>query len=199
MTATSYKSGPVLILASASPRRRKLLEKAGCSFDVIVSGIDESAFCADGITPARYAEKLALAKAMDVAQEHPGRVVIGADTVVDLDGQIIGKPCDEQHAEQITEMLFSGPHEVITGLAVVWLNKKIEIVESVSTIVYPREMTAEQIAEHIEGQTWRGKAGAYAIQETGDKFVERVEGSFTNVVGLPMERLNEILGEVLRK
>ncbi len=182
-----------IILASASPRRKQLLAEAGYKFTSITPNIDESAFPAKQHRACEYAKKLALAKAKSVAQNYQDCLVIGADTVVDFNGEIIGKPADAKEAEQITKKLFSRPHKVITGLAVVRLSDGIEIVESDATTVYPRKMTAEQIAEHVRGESWRNKAGAYAIQETGDEFVERIEGSLTNVMGLPMELLQRLL------
>jgi septum formation protein len=139
---------------------------------------------------------LALAKAQDAAARFPAAIVMGADTVVDLDGEIIGKPDDAGHAEEITRKLFSRPHKVITGVALVCIERDIEIVEADTTVVYPRQLTEAQIAEHIRGGDWQGKAGAYGIQETGDEFVDRIEGSFTNVMGLPMERVQRLLGEL---
>ena len=186
-----------MILASASPRRRQLLSDAGYTFTVVEPGINESAFPTEGITARQYAETLALAKARSVAPLYPDHLVIGADTVADFDGEIIGKPKDARDAERITSKLFSAPHEVVTGLAIIRLCDGIELVESDTTTVYPKPMTAGQIAEHIEGSTWRGKAGAYAIQETGDAFVERIEGSLTNVMGLPMERLQSLMAEMI--
>jgi len=183
----------LIILASASPRRKQLLAEAGYKFISIVPDIDESAFPMEGHNACEYAKILALAKAKNVAEKYPDCLVIGADTVVDFDGEIIGKPTDAKDAEQITQKLFSRPHKVITGLAIVRLSDGIEIVESDTTTVYPRKMTAEQIAEHIESESWRDKAGAYAIQETGDKFIEKIEGSLTNVMGLPMELLQRLL------
>lgn len=185
-----------MILASASPRRRDLLTQAGYAFDVVPSDVDETAFSADGHSPAQYAEVLALAKARSVAAQHPSRIVLGADTIVDCAGEIIGKPVDERDAERITRKLFSRPHEVITGLALVRLADGVEIVRSDVTTVYPRKLSDEQIAGHLAGRTWEGKAGAYAIQETGDEFVERIEGSLTNVVGLPMELLEQALADI---
>jgi septum formation protein len=182
-----------LILASASPRRRKLMTEAGYNFYVIEPDVDESVFPKDGRTAREYAMNLALAKADSIAAKHPGAIVIGADTVVDLHGQIIGKPGDAKDARHITERLFSMPHKVITGLAIVRHSDGTKLVESDTTTVYPRKMTAEQIAEHVAGESWRGKAGAYAIQETADKFVDRIEGSLTNVMGLPMELLGSLL------
>ncbi len=184
-----------IILASASPRRRDLLAQAGYAFDIAPSDVDEEGFSSDGHTPARYAEILALAKARDVAPRYPGRIVLGADTIVDCEGEIIGKPTDERDAERITKKLFSRPHQVITGLALIRLADGVEIVRSDITTVYPRRLSDEQIAGHIAGGTWEGKAGAYGIQETGDEFVDRIEGSFTNVMGLPMELLEQLLAD----
>jgi septum formation protein len=182
-----------LILASVSPRRRQLLSEAGYEFTVVPPQVDESAFNTNDADPVEYAKRLALAKAKSVAEKHPDSIVIGADTIVDFQGRIIGKAADAKEAAQITGELFSAPHKVITGVAIVRLSDGTELLQSDSTTVYPRKMTAGQIAEHIKGGSWRDKAGAYAIQETGDEFVERIEGSLTNVMGLPMELLESLL------
>ncbi len=181
------------ILASASPRRKQLLTEAGYIFTVIKPDIDESAFPVKGIKACEYAERLALAKAKNIAEYHPNCLVIAADTIVDFDGEIIGKPADQSQAEQITKKLFSKPHKVITGFAIVRLRDGIELNQSDTTTVYPKKLNTEQIAEHIESGTWKDKAGAYAIQENGDEFIERIEGSLTNVMGLPMELLERLL------
>jgi septum formation protein len=185
------------ILASASPRRKELLAEAGYEFTVFPPEIDEAAFSAEEVSPREYAERLALAKAKNVAGKFRERLVIGADTVVDFDGEIIGKPSDAKEAEQITRKLFSKPHKVITAVAIVRESDCIELVESDSTTVYPRKMSDEQIAKHIKSKSWQDKAGAYAIQEDGDEFVERIEGSLTNVMGLPMELLGRLLGRII--
>jgi len=182
-----------MILASASPRRKELLARAGYKFRVIVPDVDESAFASGTSDPRKHAEALALAKARSVAPHFPDSLVIGADTLIDFHGRIIGKAADAKDAEQITRRLFSTPHKVITGLALVRLRDNTEIVRSDVTIVYPRKMTDEQIARHVAGGSWEGKAGAYAIQETGDEFVDHIEGSLTNVMGLPMELLERLL------
>jgi len=186
-----------IILASTSPRRRQLLAEAGYKFKIVPPDINESSFLTDAIVPAgltdEYARRLALAKAKNVAEKHPDCLVIGADTVVDFNGQIIGKPADAKEAEQITRKLFSRPHKVITAVAIVRLSDNTKIVESDCTTVYPKKLTDEQIAKHIKSGSWRDKAGAYAIKETGDEFVERIEGSLTNVMGLPMELLQRLL------
>lgn len=189
----SEQSQYSFILASVSPRRKQLLAEAGYKFTVVRPDIDESSFPVEGIEACEYAERLALAKAKDVAEKYPDCLVIGADTVVDFEGQIIGKPIDAKEAEQITKKLFSKPHKVITGIAIVRLSDGIELSQSDATTVYPKRLTSEQIAEHIENESWRDKAGAYAIKENGDEFVERIEGSLTNVMGLPMELLQRLL------
>jgi septum formation protein len=185
-----------IILASASPRRKELLTQAGYQFEVAPPDVDESSFEAGDVGADEYAERLALAKARSVARRFADRVVIGADTVVDFGGEIIGKAADAKQAGQITRKLFSAPHKVITGLAIVRLSDATQLVASDTTTVYPKRMTTKQIAEHISSGTWRDKAGAYAIQETGDQFVERIEGSLTNVMGLPMELLERMLARV---
>jgi len=184
-----------LILASHSARRRELMVQAGYRFHVVPSAVDESTFAVQGVDAVTYARQLALAKARDVAARYPRHWVLGADTVVESDGRIIGKPADAMEAERIIRQLLSGPHRVITGLALVRRTARLEFVESDTTIVYPRPMSDEQISQHIQGGTWHGKAGAYGIQERGDTFVDRLDGSFTNVVGLPLERLGQVLAE----
>ncbi len=175
------------ILASASPRRRDLLAEANYDFEVIVSDVDESAFNSCQNCPQEYAKKLAMAKAKDVAKKYPARIVVGADTIADFDGEIIGKANTHVHAKEITNKLFSKPHKVITAIAIVCLAREIEIVETDTTVVYPKKLTAEQIYSHIKSGRWKDKAGAYAIQENADEFIERIEGSVTNVMGFGME------------
>jgi len=169
------------------------MSEAGYEFTVVPPEIDESAFAAEKADPIEYAQKLALAKANNIAQKHPDSFVIGADTIVDFQGEIIGKAASTEEAEQITRKLFGATHKVITGIAIVRLSDGTELVRSDSTTVYPRKMTAKQITDHVKGGSWRDKAGAYAIQETGDEFVEKIDGSLTNVMGLPMELLESLL------
>ena len=185
------------ILASNSPRRRELLEKAGFQFEIVPPQIDEKIFDSQKLVPSEYAKLLALAKAKSVAAKLPEKIVVGADTIVDFEGWIIGKASDIEEAEKIIRLLFSRPHKVITALAIARLSDNIEIVETDTTIVYPRPMTDEQIGEHIKSGTWRDKAGAYAIQEQGDRFVEKIEGSLSNVVGLPMELFQKLFKQYI--
>jgi septum formation protein len=183
------------ILASKSPRRKKLLAEAGYEFRVQVSNVDESAFETEK-DAFEHAKKLALAKARDVAARYPAEIVLAADTVVECEGSIIGKATDEKHAEQIIRKLFTRPHKVITAVAVIRLADDIRMVETDTTVVYPVAMTNEQIIEHVKSGVWRDKAGAYGIQEGGDRFVKQIEGSYTNIMGLPMERVGRILNSI---
>jgi septum formation protein len=192
------KTTPTIILASSSPRRRELLLKAGYKFTVCVPDVDESEFETVGIAAVEFAEKLAFAKAGSITAKFPDSLVIGADTIVDCDGLIIGKPADAADGLRITKMLFSRPHKVITGLAIIRLADGVQTVTSDITTVYPKKLSAEQIDEHIKSQAWQGKAGAYAIQENGDEFIEKIDGSFTNVMGLPMELLQDLLNKFIK-
>lgn len=185
-----------IVLASTSPRRRQLLTEAGYAFDAVSPKIEESTIRRTAATVRGYAEDLALAKAGSVAPDFPDALVIGADTLCDLDGEVIGKAANAADAERITRKLFSRPHRVITGLALIRLGRGIRIIRSDVTTVYPRRLTESQIAEHVAGGAWEGKAGAYAIQEVGDAFVERIEGSFTNVMGMPMELLGQLVNDL---
>ena len=180
-----------IVLASASPRRKQLLAEAGYKFAVVVSQIDESIFSTENIASVEYAKQLAFAKANDVADKYPDSIVVGADTVVDFEGQIIGKPRDAKHAEEITRMLFSRPHKVITGIAIICKSRNLKIVEAETTVVYPQKLTDAQIAEHIKSGIWRDKAGAYSISDN-DPFVDHIEGSMTNVMGMPMELFQRV-------
>ena len=185
------------ILASSSPRRMQLLTEAGYEFAVVHPDIDESSFTTDQIFPCKYAEQLALAKAKSVVQKFPDSPVIGADTIVDCRDEIIGKPAGAEEARRIILKLFSEPHKVITGLAVCRARDGVEIVAHDSTTVYPKQLTQDQIDGHIESGLWKDKSGAYAIKENGDEFIERIEGSLTNVMGLPMELLEQLLKKII--
>lgn len=182
------------ILASGSPRRAELLREAGYDFEVVIPPYTEPA---GPPTPtfaaAAWAESLAFFKASSVAQLHPDAVVIGADTVVVHEDQMIGKARDELDARRILSTLFAGRSEVITGLAVLALNQNKRIITHETTSLIMRPMNANELEEYLRSGAWRDKAGAYALQEGGDRFLQSIEGSESNVVGLPMERLKNIL------
>jgi len=182
------------ILASASPRRRQLCEKAGFRFEVKVSKVDEPP-TDHFASPEAYASHTAWLKANDVARDSPANLtwVVGADTVVALGLQIIGKPSDRTDAERILRSLSGTRHRVITGLCVVLPREHVSIVDHVITTVEMKRLTERELSGYLDTNLWEGKAGAYGIQDDHDPFVATCEGSFSNVVGLPMERLREIL------
>ncbi len=187
-----------LILASASPRRRQLLTEAGIAFEVQPAHIDED-LPSRSHQPWAEAERLALAKARTIAEARPqdGRWVLGADTIVVLGDEIIGKPLDDADAMAILGRLSGASQQVITGVALVKSGPCGQaLVRSATTLIIMRPIPPEEIRRYVASGASRGKAGAYAIQEGGDKYVERMEGSLSNVVGLPMEMLREMLAEV---
>lgn len=182
-----------LILASASPRRRELLAQTGRRFRVVPAGIEET--FPPGLAPSEAAERLARLKADAVAAGLSTGVVIGADTIVACDGEIIGKPADRAGAIRILEKLSRRPHVVITGVCLTEAGTGRRLCAHERTVVHMRGMTRAEIESYVDSGEAMGKAGAYAIQETGDRFVESLEGSMSNVVGLPMELLERMLKE----
>jgi len=185
-------STPSLILASSSPRRRELLARAGYRFEVVPPEAEEPARL--GPTPAQAAVERARAKARDVARRFPDRVVLAADTLVVLDGDIIGKPRDPEDARRILRRLRGTRHSVLTAVVVRF--GEAEEVGVEETAVVMRAVSDEEIDAYVATGEALGKAGAYAVQERGDRFIERLEGSYTNVVGLPMELVAEMLRKV---
>jgi len=189
------RNTPPLILASSSPRRKELLQEAGYTFTIKIPDVDEEAFTEANFTPKKHAEQLALTKADSIAKECPDALIIGADTVVDLNGRMIGKPKDADDARNILNKLSSSIHKVITGLALICVSGDIKIVRSDSTTIYPRKMTESQIDKVIKSGLWRNKSGACSIEDFG-AFVEKIEGSLTNVIELPLELLHQSLKEI---
>jgi len=184
-----------LVLASGSARRRQLLAEAGLEFEVVVPAIPEPENGPAKLSPARQAEALAYFKARAVAEEHPDATVLGADTVVAGDHGVLGKPADAGEAQRMLGLLSGTRHQVITGVAVLGPQGE-RLIASDSTYVTMRRMGEEEIESYVVSGEWQGKAGAYAIQETADRFVEALEGSFTNVVGLPIELVLRMLQEL---
>ena len=174
-----------LILASASPRRRELLEKLQIPFEVIVSDCDET--LPDGIPAESAAELLAVRKAAAVANAHPEAVVIGADTTVILDEEILGKPADEADCKRMLHALSGRQHKVITGVGIFWAGHSLSFSDETAVQFYP--LTDAEINAYAASEEPYDKAGAYGIQGQGALLVAGIHGDYYNVMGLPVARL----------
>jgi septum formation protein len=177
-----------LILASSSPDRKLLLEKAGFAIDVVASHIDEPT--GQGFTdPRHYVMTVSWMKAAAVAPKIDAGLILAADTVGWLDGQVIGKPDDVDHARRIITSLMGRDHELWTGV-VLWRRRdNVQVVWQECTRLHFRTLSAGELDAYLATDQWVGRSGAYAIQEDGDPFMRIIEGSLTNVIGLPMENL----------
>ncbi|MEQ2439863.1 Maf family protein [Solibaculum intestinale] len=181
-----------LILASASPRRRELLERAGLSFACIPARGEE--IIQKGTRPEQAALTLAQQKALEVAKARPLDTVIGADTIVVLDGMIMGKPRDEADAVRMLTLLSGREHLVLTGVCVVNKGHAHSFVQQTKVKFYP--LAPAKIRAYVRTGEPMDKAGAYGIQEKGMALVEGIEGDFFNVMGLPIARLLRLLEEL---
>jgi septum formation protein len=186
-------SVPKLILASSSPRRQQLLSEAGYIFTVDPANIDETV-PAD-MLPSEVALHLAQAKANVIADKFPDSVVLGADTVVAFGDRVLGKAADPADARNMLELLSGTTHIVITGVCVIHRSLAFTQCRRMMSAVKMRPLTRVEIDRYVESNQWRGKAGAYGIQDS-DPFVTRLSGSHTNIVGLPMMLVKEMLAEV---
>jgi septum formation protein len=182
-----------LILASQSPRRRYLLEQAGLRFEVVPSGIDEAGFALT--SPDRYVRRLAEAKALDVAAAHPDAWVIGADTIVLIDATVLGKPGGREEARAMLQRLSGRTHQVYTGYSICCRRKERTLTDVAVTDVTFKTLSDDEIEWYIHTDEPFDKAGAYAIQGLGTFLVRRINGSYTNVVGLPVCEVIEVLIE----
>ncbi len=186
-----------LILASRSPQRITLLREAQYVFDCDPADIDEEAYPRD-LSPPAIARWLASAKANRVLERHPNDCILAADTVVALGNELLGKPEDPSHARQMLSQLSGSTHLVTTGIALICKISGTEIIDHITSRVQMRLLTDAEIDEYVASNDWQGKAGGYGLQDD-DPFVACMEGSHTNVIGLPMERiatlpLNEFRG-----
>ena len=180
-----------IILASESPRRRYLLEQAGLKFSVIPSSFDENSVTM--MEPESYVRKLAECKANVVAEAYPDHWVIGADTIVLMGKDILGKPGSDDEARNMLRRLSAKTHRVLTGYCVCCKNRDRFYSETVSTDVSFKDLSAEEIEWYIQSGEPFDKAGSYAIQGLGTFLVKRINGSYTNVVGLPVCEIVEFL------
>ena len=184
-----------LILASASPSRKMLLEQAGLDFEVVVSGVDETV--PPDYTPAQTVEALARRKGQAVQALRPEAPIIAADSVVSIDGLILGKPKDDEAAKATLRRLSGRTHELITGVCLL-INGRMDLFHQVTQVTfYP--LTEEEIAEYVALGESRGRAGAYGIEGIGEVLVQSIQGDYPNIVGLPVaetiRRLHKLLGD----
>ncbi|MBC7362995.1 MAG: 23S rRNA (uracil(1939)-C(5))-methyltransferase RlmD [Candidatus Aminicenantes bacterium] len=186
-----------VILASASPRRIKLLKKIFRTFSVIPSGVDEDQFPQED--PVKFALMAAEAKARAVAENYPDSLVIGADTIVLIDGKILGKPESRQEAREMLKTLSGKTHKVITAVVLYRKNQEKLLADYETTLVTFRELTDEIIENYLDKNTYQDKAGAYAVQELKHLFLEKLEGDYHNVVGLPLSKLRRMLRKFLEE
>jgi septum formation protein len=180
---------PRFVLASASPRRRELLELIGIPYTAVPADIDESIVGAE--TPSVHAERLARGKAAVIAARDPGALVIAADTIVVLDGQIMGKPRTEEDAHRMLTALNGATHTVVTGVACAFNGKLESSVDDVSVTF--RLLSDHEIREYIATGEPMDKAGAYGIQGYGATIVRRIDGDYFAVMGLSLVRLIEVM------
>jgi septum formation protein len=188
-----------LILASASPRRAELLRAAGYAFEIVVADVDESIRA--GEAPATYVRRLGAEKSA-AAQSSVGSgvgsgvpVILGADTTVVVDGEILGKPRDDAEAATMLRRLSGRCHEVLTGVSLRQGAYEVGRVET--TVVHVRDLSEQEVGWYVDSQEGRGKAGAYAIQGLASRFIPRIEGSYSNVVGLPVACVAELMTSLL--
>lgn len=180
-----------IILASKSPRRKYLLEQINLKFDVIASTVLE--YTEDELTPAEFAEKMALSKASDVARSVNNALIIGADTIVVHDDEILGKPVDDEDAKRLLKRLSGHTHNVYTGVALLKTDNNGEPERSITfyskTNVVFAKLDDKEIEEYVNSGSPMDKAGAYGIQDDwGSLFVKRIDGDYYNVVGFPLQK-----------
>ena len=181
---------PKLVLASASPRRAEILRAAGWPFEALPANIDESRHDYEDATT--YVERLARAKAEVVTPHVPGATVVGADTVVVVDGVILGKPVDEEDARRMLLLLQGRWHQVLTGVAVFNGNVGLRVAHEVTEVRFA-VMNQAEVDWYVATGEPMDKAGAYAIQGLGARFIKGIKGDYSNVVGLPVRLLYELI------
>lgn len=182
-----------MILASKSPRRKEILENIGFNLVIKSEDIEE---VSDKIEVVEKIKDIAYKKVEAVAKKYPNEYVVGADTIVEVDGDIIGKPKDEEEAKKILQRLSNRSHNVITAFSFINKSKDICIKDVVITKVYFKDLSPEMIEWYIASKEPMDKAGAYGIQDKGSIFVEKIEGDFFTVMGFPVERFMERLNEL---
>jgi septum formation protein len=183
---------PRLVLASASPRRKELLESAGLRLEIAPADVDETRLANE--EPLAYARRLAGEKAHAVAQKHAARPVLGADTIVVVDEIVLGKPADAADARAMLQRLAGRAHKVVTAYQLLYGDAARG--RAVETEVRFRALSPAEVEGYVGSREWEGKAGGYAIQGIAGAFVRSVHGSYTNVVGLPVCEVIEDLAAI---
>lgn len=181
-----------LVLASQSPRRKELLEQLGYTIQTVASHVDESVD--ETLSPEEIVQQLSLRKAKSTAEDYPNHYVIGADTIVYLDGKVFGKPQNENEAFQMLKQLSGKTHEVFTGVSVIYRHQQQTFVEKASVTFW--ELTDDEVASYIRTGEPLDKAGAYGIQGKGALLVKKVNGDYYTIVGLPISRLYRCLNDM---
>ena len=184
------------ILASSSPRRKKILEQIRFEFSVVPSNINED--FDRGLPPEAFTEHWAREKAKDVAKDHPQSLVIGADTVVILDGKILGKPKDNKSSKKMLLSLSGRTHEVITGVSLININSKLDITFNERTFVSINSLSNEHISDYINLYKPYDKAGSYGIQDGFSVHVEKIRGCYYNAMGFPVSKFYNLYNFILK-
>ena len=184
-----------LVLASRSPRRAEILGAIGWPFEAVAADIDESV-CA-GEDAVSYVKRLAFTKAQTVAHKNPGAIVLGADTTVVVDGELLGQPLDDNDARRMLKLLSGKWHEVLTGVALLRADQDAQsLVEHETTRVCFAEMSDAEIDWYVSTGEPRGKAGGYGIQGPAALFIEEIAGDYFNIVGLPVRLVYELMRKI---
>ena len=186
-----------IILASKSNDRSELFNRLNIPFEVLNTHINENEYKARNVEPVKLVKELAKAKVMKAKEllvnEEKGTVVIAADTIVELDGKIIGKPKNETEAFKMLKLLASRSHNLITGIAITEIKDSKIVIDYDITVVTLLNLSDEDIREYIKIGEWKGRAGAYSSRDNASLFIKEIQGSPSNVIGLPMQKIFEIL------
>lgn len=180
-----------IILASASPRRKEILENINVKFDIVKSDIDEVIL--EDELPPQVVMRLAFEKSMDVAKSNKESLVIGADTIVVFNNKVLGKPKDKEDARNTIRLLSGNTHEVITGISLINLSANKKIIDYVVSRVKFKDLSEDDINDYINTGESLDKAGAYGIQGYGSLLIEEIQGDYFNIVGLPISKLSDLV------
>ena len=180
-----------VILASTSPRRRELLALLGIAFEIIAPAAEETP--SPGLSPREQAKQFALDKALSIARRHPDDLVLGSDTVIEIDGTLVGKPRDLHDAETMLRQLRGHSHQVHTGIALIHEAAFVTHVRVETALVRMTPFTDQELRRYLETEESLGKAGAYSIQGEAARFIESIEGDYPTIVGLPLRQVADLL------